>query len=193
MKLAVLLPGVCIILLFSCSQVVSVQDGDARLIVKKYASQITLAENTDSAIFADTRQMLIRLKYVYKLTHCGDSVKSKLDKQENDAMPIAVNDTDETRFFKEVLEVSREHKVLGHGKFRMLDKDNPHILAYTSSDNNEQLLTILNLDEDNWSFKGEYPFSEMEMLLCNYEDGALPRINHSLIVRPFEARIYKVR
>ena len=185
---------IAIFILNSCSQsATGNEQDDAVLISRKYAKQIKLITLIDSAIFNDTKQMFKRMKAVYKLTRFADSVKNNIPREGKPGTIEQVGDSAEIQFINDIINIKQEHNVLQFGKFRLLDKDNPHILAYTSSDKKEQLLTILNMDEDNWSFKGDYPFSEMPLLLCNYEDGGLPRLKHSLMVRPFEARIYKVR
>jgi hypothetical protein len=96
-------------------------------------------------------------------------------------------------FQRSVVALPKAYPVLLMGSYTLLDTTNPHILAYTASNKESVLLTILNMNEDNRAFKGKFDFDKMPLVAGNYEDGPLPVLRTSLLLRPFEGRIYVVR
>ena len=165
---------VTIIIIGSCK---NKSNDDSAVISEKYLQKQALVSKLDTAIFNEVKELYQKLTITYNHT-CSCN-------------PAA--DTSWPDFNKELIAIKSNHPVLETGNIAIHDKDNLHILAYTSTNNNEELLTILNMDEDNWAFVGSYDYSQMPLLLCNYVDGGLPVLKNSLMLRPFEARIYKVR
>jgi hypothetical protein len=95
-------------------------------------------------------------------------------------------------FYKSLTGLGKEHGCLLTGKCVLVDANNPHILVYTVNDTKQELLVILNFDEDNRAVTAEYKFMDMPLLLGNYDNGAMPVLTSSLVLRPYEVRIYQV-
>ncbi len=95
-------------------------------------------------------------------------------------------------FYSSLAGMGREHACLLTGKCELVDAANPHVLVYTVKDSKQELLVILNFDEDNRAVKAEYRFMDMPLLLGNYDNGAMPVLTSSLLLRPYEVRVYQV-
>jgi hypothetical protein len=95
-------------------------------------------------------------------------------------------------FYSSLTAVAAAHSCLQNGTCQLVDETNAHILAYTAKNDKEELLVILNFDEDNRAVKAEYQFMDMPLLLSNYDNGAMPVLTSSLLLRPYEVRIYQV-
>ncbi len=166
-----------IIIIISVTACKSKTNGDEKIIAEKYLQKANLVSKIDTAIFNEVKEIYQKLTITYNHT-CSCN-------------PAA--DSSWPDYNKELIAIKSNHPVLESGTIAIHDKDNPHILAYTSTSEKEELLTILNMDEDNWAFVGSYDYAQMPLLLCNYDDGGLPVLKNSLMLRPFEARIYQVR
>lgn len=180
-------------LFFSCTQQQNnsgFPDTISKNYEEKYAAIFKAAEN--KAAVNETAAMLEKLNFLYKKTHFGNAALDS-DSFVLRSLLKTIKDSAELEFYADVLKIKNQYPVLKTGSFQQKDEKNRHVLAYTSFSDKEELLTVLNMNEDNRSFAGNYPFAEMELLLCNYPDGGLPNLTTSLILRPFEARIYKVR
>jgi hypothetical protein len=105
---------------------------------------------------------------------------------------LAKTDSSFQIFYSSLTGISKEHTCLLTGKCVLVDAANPHVLVYTVNDNKQELLVILNFDEDNRAVKAEYRFMDMPLLLGNYDNGAMPVLTSSLLLRPYEVRIYQV-
>jgi glycosidase len=186
------------LLFFGCNTAKDNNSGFPDAVSKNYEGKYALIFKKDSAnkeqnnILKEMQAELDKLNFLYKQTHFGNQPLQS-DSFIISSLAKTISDTTQLEFYKEVLKIKNQHPVLMNGLFTIRDEKNKHILAFTAADDNEELITILNMNEDNRSFAGNYPFAEMELLLCNYEDGALPNLSTSLLLRPFEARIYKVR
>ncbi len=95
-------------------------------------------------------------------------------------------------FYSILTGLGKEHNCLLTGKCVLVDETNPHVLVYTVNDTRQELLVILNFDEDNRAVKAAYKFMDMPLLLGNYDNGAMPVLTSSLVLRPYEVRIYQV-
>jgi hypothetical protein len=105
---------------------------------------------------------------------------------------LAKKDSNFRVFYSILTGLGSEHACLITGKCVLVDAVNPHVLVYTVNDTKQELLVILNFDEDNRAVKAEYQFMDMPLLLGNYDNGAMPVLTSSLLLRPFEVRIYQV-
>jgi len=95
-------------------------------------------------------------------------------------------------FYRRLIALRKAEPVLVDGSFDLVMEDDPQIFAYTRSQNEEQLLVICNLsDQDALYHNPELPLRHEHLLLANQE--VLP---HGLlmqsVLRPYEARIYRI-
>jgi hypothetical protein len=105
---------------------------------------------------------------------------------------LAETDSSFKIFYSSLTGLHNEFDCLRKGECQLVDINNSHILAYTAKDEKQELLMILNFDEDNRAVKAQYKFMDMPLLLGNYDNGAMPVLTSSLVLRPYEVRIYRV-
>ena len=82
----------------------------------------------------------------------------------------------------------REFKTLVYGEYKLLLEDDPYIYAYTREGNNEKFLIVTNISKNTVEINLNLKLTEENILIKNYEEIK----NHS-ILRPYEARMYKLR
>ncbi|MCB0182534.1 MAG: alpha-glucosidase C-terminal domain-containing protein, partial [Anaerolineae bacterium] len=71
--------------------------------------------------------------------------------------------------------------------------DHEEIYAFTRTLDDDRLLVILNFREATpvFTLPADIQFTQPELLISNYEVDAAEEI-HSLTLRPFEARVYRL-
>jgi hypothetical protein len=181
---------------FSCTQRELNSKGDLDLVKKNYQTKFKEAKTVllqDSANFESQNKMFFRMKFTFNNTIPRNAAQFSTESEKKDAAFSAIKDTLERTYFYDVLEMPKLHPGLFNGKITIQDPDNLYILAYTSCNDNEALLTILNMDEDNRAFKADFDFPNLDLLLCNYDVYLSPPPINSLCLRPYEARIYKIK
>jgi len=97
-------------------------------------------------------------------------------------------------YYQKLIKLRKEHEIIVYGDVNLLLEDDENIFAYTRSYNDEKLLVILNFFEKEAEFKlaESMEFEGAELLISNYEvdnPGALK----DMVLRPYEARVYKTR
>lgn len=89
-------------------------------------------------------------------------------------------------YYQKLICLRKQYPVFVDGKFELYLPDDPDIMAYTRTLDNETLLVIANFHDQTRSI--ELPFAmDGELLLSNYE-----QITEPMILRPYEARIYRI-
>ena len=91
-------------------------------------------------------------------------------------------------FYKKMIVLRREFKTLVYGEYKLLLEDDPYIYAYTREGNNEKFLIVTNISKNTVELNLNLKLTEENILIKNYEEIK----NHS-ILRPYEARMYKLR
>ncbi|MEF2969131.1 alpha-glucosidase [Paenibacillus sp. M1] len=97
-------------------------------------------------------------------------------------------------YYKKLIELRKKHDIIVYGDYTLLNETDEQIFAYTRKWGDEQLLVILNFYENPAQFKLEpaINFQSKELLIGNYE--ASPDEDfHELSLRPYEARVYKLK
>jgi hypothetical protein len=169
---------------------ISCQSGDENTIsvAGQYHIKKALLKGADSVGMGPMAAMV---DAAFHLTNCNGSGADK-----KISMPyweqLSKTDSSFQEFYKSLNGLGKEHGCLLTGKCVLVDASNPHVLVYTVKDRGQELLVILNFDEDNRAVKAEYQFMDMPLLLGNYDNGALPVLTSSLLLRPYEVRIYQV-
>jgi len=96
-------------------------------------------------------------------------------------------------YYQKLIKLRKEHEIIVYGDVNLLMEDDENIFAYTRSYNDEKLLVILNFFEKEAEFKLDegMKFDGAELLISNYEVDN-PELKN-MILRPYEARVYKIR
>jgi oligo-1,6-glucosidase len=96
-------------------------------------------------------------------------------------------------YYQKLIKLRKEHEIIVYGDVNLLMEDDENIFAYTRSYNDEKLLVILNFFEKEAEFKLDegMKFDGAELLISNYEVDN-PELKN-MILRPYEARVYKTR
>ncbi len=94
-------------------------------------------------------------------------------------------------YFRKITRLRKEHPVLVYGKYALLDKNNPHIYAYTREGEGEKLLVLLNFTSHKASTDIIINLKNATLLLTNYN--LAPVVNKAtVLLRAYEAVVYKL-
>ena len=95
-------------------------------------------------------------------------------------------------FYKEMIKIRKENRTLIYGKYKLILEDDDKIYAYTRTLNNEKYMIITNVSEENVKFHyDEEKLKYKGLLLSNYTVDEHEDITE-FILRPYEARLYKL-
>lgn len=93
--------------------------------------------------------------------------------------------------FKQAVAIRKAHKVLVYGTYKLLDKSNTKVYAYTRTLGNEKMLIVLNFSNTNCITETGINTQNATLILSNYKTN--PTINKTVMkLRPYEAIIYKL-
>jgi oligo-1,6-glucosidase len=91
-------------------------------------------------------------------------------------------------YFRKLIDLRKKNPVLVYGKYTLIDKENPHVFAYTRELDNKKFLIMLNFSENQSVFNTELKLKKAKVLLGNYKkssfDGKL---------KPYEAVILELK
>ena len=90
-------------------------------------------------------------------------------------------------YFKKVVKLRKENKVLVYGKYTLLDKDNADVYAYTRELNGQKLLVLLNFKSKVSNAKIGFDLKKATVLL-----GTNTHPSTDGTLQPYEAVIYKL-
>ena len=92
-------------------------------------------------------------------------------------------------YYRKLIQLRKELPVLTDGKFTMLDMDHDQIFAYLRDNGEDKLLVVCNF----YGITVDYAVSEnaedLELLIGNYTEENM----QTDVLRPYEARIYRIR
>jgi oligo-1,6-glucosidase len=91
-------------------------------------------------------------------------------------------------YFRKVVKLRKDNKVLVYGKYTLLDKDNPDVYAYTREMDGKKLFVLLNFRSKASVYNIGTDVSKATVLLGNY---AKPASNGTL--QPYEAVVYEIK
>jgi oligo-1,6-glucosidase len=96
-------------------------------------------------------------------------------------------------YFRKMVRLRKTNSILVYGEYRLLDKDNPDIYAYTRTGEGKKILILLNFTAHNARANIEVPTVHAKLLLSNYPGAAAQAgMNHEMKLRPYEAVIYQL-
>ena len=97
-------------------------------------------------------------------------------------------------YYRKLIQLRRENPVVVYGRYDLLLESHEEIYAFTRALDEEQLLVILNFSENTPTF--DLPegisYSSTELLISNYDVNPEDDL-HRIALRPFEARVYRLR
>lgn len=89
-------------------------------------------------------------------------------------------------YFRKMVQLRRNNPVLVHGKYQLLDKNNPAVYAYTREWKGTRMLVLLNFTAKPASVNTGRDLSQARALINNY-----PVPGSTTQLRPYEAAIYQ--
>ena len=97
-------------------------------------------------------------------------------------------------YFRRLTNIRNTHiAALVYGKYRLLDKDNKQVYAYTREADHEKILVLLNFSAATASVKVPAIKANASILLSNYTIAPLLNKQKSIIkLKPYEAIIYRL-
>ncbi|ANS74144.1 glucohydrolase [Paenibacillus yonginensis] len=107
----------------------------------------------------------------------------------------AVKDPDSIyHYYRKLIALRKEHKVIVYGEYRLLLPLHPEIYAYTRTLEEDGLLVLLNFfdGEPVCELPGDIRGKQLELLISNYQPQPGESID-KLRLRPYEARVYKFK
>jgi alpha-glucosidase len=104
-----------------------------------------------------------------------------------------LNDDDSIlNFYKDMIKIRKENKTLVYGRYDVILEDDGKIYAYKRTLNNEKYIIITNISEEDVKFDyNEEKLKYEGLLLSNYEVDEHEDMTE-FILRPYEARLYKL-
>ena len=101
-----------------------------------------------------------------------------VNKQENDENSIL-------NFYRKAIKIRKELNVIKNGNYKEYNKLSSKVYMYSREDSNQKVLVICSFSEKETKLKvpSSFNLSEGELILNNYE-------NNSLILKPYETRVY---
>jgi oligo-1,6-glucosidase len=96
-------------------------------------------------------------------------------------------------YYQKLIRLRKENPVIVYGTYDLILDDDEQIYAFTRTLDDDRLLVILNFTRDTPTFvlPAETYFSDKELLISNYAVDAGEEV-HSLVLRPYEARVYRL-
>jgi oligo-1,6-glucosidase len=90
-------------------------------------------------------------------------------------------------YFRQIVRLRKDNLVLVYGKYKLVDKDNPDVYAYTREGYGKKMLIVLNFKAHIATANTGFDLSRARLLLDNYPE-TLPADT----LRPYEARVYEL-
>jgi oligo-1,6-glucosidase len=103
---------------------------------------------------------------------------------------VAAQDKDPNsvlNYFRAMQKLRKENEVLIYGKYRLLDKDNPAVFAYTREWKGKKWLVLLNFKDKATSVKTGFDLSKAKVMIHNY-----PAASVDGTLKPYEAVILEL-
>lgn len=93
-------------------------------------------------------------------------------------------------YFRKVVALRKNNKVLVYGKYSLVDEQNPDIYAYTRELEGKKMLILLNFSQKNASTVTD---KKLGKLLINNYPTVQKVSGNKIVLRPYEARVYEVK
>ncbi|TYS46877.1 glycoside hydrolase family 13 protein [Bacillus infantis] len=107
-----------------------------------------------------------------------------VEKQEKDEESIL-------SFYKKMISLKKANEVFTYGQYDLLLEDDKQIYAYTRTSEDDQVIVITNLSAKEAVFTSGLALKPENLLLNNYP--AADEEGESVVLKPYEARVYRLR
>lgn len=94
-------------------------------------------------------------------------------------------------YFKKVIKFRKENEAFVYGDYLLLDEQNPRIYAYQRTWKGERFIVTLNFSPHMAKMDFIADMKNCKAIFCNYNDESKRVKNGTLLLRPFEAVIWK--
>ncbi|MTT31768.1 alpha,alpha-phosphotrehalase [Terrilactibacillus sp. BCM23-1] len=96
-------------------------------------------------------------------------------------------------YYKELIQLRKEHEVLIYGDYHLILEDDDQIYAYIRSLEDEAILVILNFSEKpaNFVLPEDLGYTSQSLLIANKKVSSNGKLN-MFTLHPYEARVYKL-
>jgi oligo-1,6-glucosidase len=97
-------------------------------------------------------------------------------------------------YYQQLIRLRKENPIIVYGKYDLILDAHEEIYAFTRTLQDDRLLVLLNFTPDTpiFALPTHISFADKELLISNYEVDAAEDIR-LLTLRPFEARVYRLR
>jgi oligo-1,6-glucosidase len=97
-------------------------------------------------------------------------------------------------YYKKLIQLRKQHDIIVYGTYDLILEDDPYIYAYTRTLGNEKLIVITNFSEHTPVFQlpDDITYNTKELLISNYDVDEAEELKE-IRLRPWEARVYKIR
>jgi oligo-1,6-glucosidase len=102
------------------------------------------------------------------------------------------NDSDSIlNYFRKMIEVRKNNKVLVYGDYEILDADSEDTYIFKRFLDNEEVIVALNFSDKEIVFDAVKDVKQKEVIISNYSDSRFSNDN-SLVLRAFESKIIRI-
>jgi oligo-1,6-glucosidase len=97
-------------------------------------------------------------------------------------------------YYKKLIQLRKQHDIIVYGTYDLILEDDPYIYAYTRTLGNEKIIVITNFSEHTPVFRlpDDITYNTKELLISNYDVDEAEELKE-IRLRPWEARVYKIR
>jgi oligo-1,6-glucosidase len=97
-------------------------------------------------------------------------------------------------YYKRLIQLRKENPVIVYGSYDLLLASHEEIYAFTRTLDKDRLLVILNFNRNSPAFHlpENLAFASAELLINNYELNPADNV-HAITLRPYEARVYRLK
>jgi len=97
-------------------------------------------------------------------------------------------------YFRSLVRLRKNNRVLVYGQYRLLDKYNPQVYAYIREGEGKKMLILLNFSATEAKTELNLPLAGAKLLLSNYaEEKSLKGNRAAIPLRPYEAVIFQLQ
>lgn len=95
-------------------------------------------------------------------------------------------------YYKKLINLRKNYDVIKYGNYNLILEDHPEVYSYTRNYKNEELLIICNFYENTIKLKlpSEYHDKKAYVLISNYKECSV--LSENIVLRPYEAIVYKI-
>jgi oligo-1,6-glucosidase len=97
-------------------------------------------------------------------------------------------------YYKKLIQLRKQHDIIVYGTYDLILEDDPYIYAYIRTLGNEKLIVITNFSKKTpvFRFPDDITYKTKELLISNYDVDETEELKE-IRLRPWEARVYKIR